>query len=128
MESATGRQWPKNKAAREEEASASSTDVGHPVFCAQVELDALRCLQTNGKNSPACNDNLEIYRNCIATQKQNIKLGVIDCSTYHSQSMLCLEQYSYDKDACRDQFLNYKMCNGQRQASIKWQRKIGNIK
>jgi hypothetical protein len=71
---------------------------------------------------------LEIYRNCIATQKQNIKLGVIDCSTYHSQSMLCLEQYSYDKDACRDQFLNYKMCNGQRQASIKWQRKIGNIK
>jgi hypothetical protein len=126
MESPSGRPWPKNKP--RDVTESGPVDIGRPVFCAQLELDALHCFQTNGKGSQACNGSLDLYRHCIDTQKKNIQAGVIDCSTFHTDSLRCLEQFSYDKEACRDQFLNYKMCNGQRQASIRWQRKIGNIK
>lgn len=126
MESPSGRSWPRSKP--REPAQSAQVDLGRPVFCAQVELDALRCLQTHGKGAAQCDGKLGIYRNCIAQQKKNIQLAVIDCSLFHTASLRCLEDHAYDKNACSDAFLDYKMCNAQRQASIKWQRKIGNIK
>ncbi|KAG8468465.1 hypothetical protein KFE25_013548 [Diacronema lutheri] len=125
LESPSGRQWPRNKP--KDAAEAAPTDVGRPVFCARIELDALRCLQTHGKGAAECQSYFTAYRNCIEHQKSNIQLAVIDCSTFHTASLRCLEDHAYDKNSCSDAFLEYKMCNAQRQASIKWQRKIGNI-
>lgn len=126
MESASGRSWPRSKP--KDAAEPAPVDVGRPVFCASIELDALHCLQTYGKGAAQCQPMLGRYHECIDKQKKNIQLAVIDCSAFHSRSLRCLEENAYDKGACADAFLEYKMCNAQRQSSIKWQRKIGNIK
>lgn len=120
--------WPTVKDAASGMPQPAGTDAGRPVFCAEAELTAIHCLRDQGRNNPVCLDLVSVFKDCIERQKENVKAGIIDCSNLHSASLRCLEENGYDKQACSEAFSAYKQCSSQRQASIRWQRKLGNIK
>ncbi|KAJ1620958.1 hypothetical protein T492DRAFT_1073873 [Pavlovales sp. CCMP2436] len=122
MESASGRQWPRGKPS--DARASAAANAGHPVFCHNMELAVHRCVAQLGKTAPECTDAMDQWRQCMEQKKSNIQVAVIDCSAYHTGSMRCLEDNYYDKDACAESFLKYKMCNGQRQASLAWAKKL----